>query len=408
MSTKWPKSDEQERLGVYITGRMIATSGQIFREQSTNDVGIDAHVELVDEKSRDATGQLVALQIKGGPSYFYETTKDGVIFRGDLAHLDYWLNHSLPVFLVLVDTANQKAFWQEISLTVVERLEKGWKITVPFANDLAANFVAAARVQVGLDANAFSYTRLTLQDTSNIVFNTKRYASKLLMRPPVTRLRAEAVIRRATADMRRERYNLEGFKKHFGDRGADVVSLYVAGDPHDAENSNWYCRTLWVSNGLAAEAHPAKLGGIDLGDGLEVVWNADYAKSSQFYHGLHMDKQDFLTAVKEFTVNVSALVHEAFGEGLQVVRAPEDLQRHAAVMGELFIKSNDIGLPPYECKDVSERFGDIMALADNAFIYAIKALAEPADAGWSYLLETTLGNYHKNLDRLGYELEKVR
>jgi hypothetical protein len=66
------------------------------------------------------------------------------------------------------------------------------------------------------------------------------------------------------------------------------------------------------------------------------------------------------------------------------------------------------GLPPYECKDVSNKFGDIMAIADNAFIYAVNTLTEPQNGGWPYLLGAILRDYHRNLGHLGYELEKIR
>lgn len=92
-----------------IADLLISKLGHIFREQAANDVGIDAHVELVDEKTREATGQLVGLQIKSGPSFFKETTDNGIVFRGSLEHLDYWQNHCLPIFLVVVDTERQKA-----------------------------------------------------------------------------------------------------------------------------------------------------------------------------------------------------------------------------------------------------------------------------------------------------------
>lgn len=406
MTTTWKPSDAQGQQGIAIARLTILKLGHIFREQETNDVGIDAHVELVDQLNAAATGQLIALQIKAGPSFFKEKTDNAVIFRGDQNHLNYWLNHSLPVFLVLVDTGEEKAFWQEISLETVESLEKGWKVAVPFINELATNFVTAARERVGLNVTASSYTRLTLQDTSNAY--AKRYSSKILMRPPLTRMRAEAVIRRATADIRKERYNLDGFKKLFGDRDADVVSLYVAGEPHDAEVSNWYCRTMWVSKDLVAEVRPGKLGGIDFEDGLEVVWNTDYSKSSQFYNGLQIDKQAFLTAAKDFTSRTEVLMAEAFDESTQITCSPKRLVTIAASMREVYATSNDIGLPPYECKGASDRFGDVMALADNAFIYATKAQAEPENGGWPYLLKTTLGEYRKNLSRLAYELEKAR
>jgi hypothetical protein len=406
MTTKWNPSDDQERLGVFLAGQKVSSLGHIFREQTTNDVGIDAHVEVVDQSTRCVSGQLLALQIKAGPSYFKEENTDGFVFRGDLNHLDYWLSHSLPVFLLLVDTATQKIYWQDITESNTERLNKGWKVTVPRINLLDTNFETKARERVGLDANAFSYTRLALQDTSNA--DAKRYCAKILMRAPITRLRAEAVARKATSDIRKERYNLDSFKKIFGDRDADVVSLFVAGDLQDVENANWYCRTLWVSNSLASDKRPSPIGGDDLGDGLEVVWKNEYANDADFYRSLQIDKQEYLTKVRSFTANTEALLEKTFGRGTTIICPPPAFSQYAVLMREVYIESNDIGLPPYECRDVAQQFEDVMALADNAFIYAKNVLNEPANLGWPVQLETELKSWYRSVGRLQYELEKIK
>ena len=52
----------------------------LFRRQLESDFGIDAQVEVVDEEGKP-TGQLVALQIKSGPSYF-KKRGDDYVFRG--------------------------------------------------------------------------------------------------------------------------------------------------------------------------------------------------------------------------------------------------------------------------------------------------------------------------------------
>jgi hypothetical protein len=408
MTTKYNPSDAQERQGVAIAELLISKSGHIFREQEANDVGIDAHIELVDVKTHGATGQLIALQIKSGSSFFQEFNDDAVTFRGKLQHLDYWLNHSLPVFLVLVDTEKQKAYWQEISRATIERLEKGWKVAVPFIQKLETNFVSAAQKCVGLEPNAFSYTRLSLEDTSNP--NAKRYSAKILMRPPITRLRAEAVIRQATAEIRKETYQRSSFfEELFHNRDADVVSLYVAGDLNDPENSNWYCRTVWVSKNIPKELRPASIGGVDFGDGLEIVWGANYAKEAQFYNSLQIGKSEFVTEALKFVANAKELIEQTFSDhDSQIVCTPKLMAQHAILMSKLFIESNNIGLPPYECKDVAQRFQDVMAIADNAFIYGLKMNDEPQNKGWVFLLETTLKDYRKNLNYFQYELEKTR
>jgi hypothetical protein len=404
----WNQSDALGRQGVAFVELTVSRLGHQFREQPKNDVGIDAHVELVDSAARKATGQLVALQIKAGPSFFNERSESDVTYRGDQKHLDYWLNHSLPVFLVLVDAEQQKAYWKEINDTTVERLSKGWKVAVPFSNELPTNFINAARHRVGIDPAAARYTRLKLDDSSNGM--TKRYRAQVLVRHPVTRLRLEAVVRRATEETKMERFQrTPALEERFRDRDAEVVGLSVAADPADAVNANWLCRTQWVSPTLEAERRPLPIGGESLGDGIEVIWNRNYGETDQFLKSLEVDKQSFLVNVQRLLAATEQLVALTFsGSGGLVVNKPTALE-HAAAMRQLYLNSNNVGRAPYECRDVADRFGDVMALADNAFMKCDQlngdAKLETASA---VVLENELREYRLNVDRLRYEIEKVK
>lgn len=66
--------------------------GWLFREQSTEDFGIDAHMEVVDGEI--VTGKLLALQIKSGESFFQERGPGGWWFRPTDNHVRHWTNHS--------------------------------------------------------------------------------------------------------------------------------------------------------------------------------------------------------------------------------------------------------------------------------------------------------------------------
>lgn len=127
----YDESSEMGDLGVNIvSGRIIKEFSWIFREQAKNDLGIDAHIQLTDE-DRKSSGRIIAAQIKTGPSFFQEPTDEGFIFRGDKKHLRYWLNHSLPVIVVLCDPATEICYWVEVTRVNATELEKGWKIVVP-------------------------------------------------------------------------------------------------------------------------------------------------------------------------------------------------------------------------------------------------------------------------------------
>lgn len=111
----------------------------IFRKNhQETDFGIDAYIDLITDKGH-VTGKSIALQIKTGDSYFKEQNERGWIFRGELKHLNYYLNHDIPVIIVLVDDQNKSAYWCLCDPSETERTGENWKITVPFNQKLDAS-----------------------------------------------------------------------------------------------------------------------------------------------------------------------------------------------------------------------------------------------------------------------------
>lgn len=109
--------------------------GWLFRDQPTEDYGIDAHAEIVD--GEDVRGRLLALQIKGGKSWFSEPGPGGWWFRPDVAHVRYWTNHSLPVVVVLYHPETNQCHWQLVNReTLIETSTGRWKLLVPDTNFL--------------------------------------------------------------------------------------------------------------------------------------------------------------------------------------------------------------------------------------------------------------------------------
>lgn len=121
-----------EGIGVAATAKIINQMGLIFREQPTDDYGIDAQIETIENNY--ATGKLIAVQIKSGSSYFNERTGDSVIYRGERKHYDYWLNHSLPVIIVLYNPDNDTCYWNVVNSKTATITGKNWKIEIPFTN----------------------------------------------------------------------------------------------------------------------------------------------------------------------------------------------------------------------------------------------------------------------------------
>ncbi len=88
-------------VGVGLVKTIISGMGHIFRELPTQDHGIDGEIELIDGDK--ATGRLVAVQIKTGQSYLKNDQGGKFVQSIRARHYEYWVDHSLPVILVLCD-----------------------------------------------------------------------------------------------------------------------------------------------------------------------------------------------------------------------------------------------------------------------------------------------------------------
>lgn len=137
MSKKVKHSAKQDRKGVAAVQQIITSDLEwIFREQPTDDYGIDAQIEVVEDD--EATGELLAAQIKTGPSYFKKETDEGWWHPLDKDDLSYWLEHALPVVVIICDPVTKSAYWQAVNgHTVVTGKRGGKKLLIPRAQKLS-------------------------------------------------------------------------------------------------------------------------------------------------------------------------------------------------------------------------------------------------------------------------------
>jgi hypothetical protein len=138
-----PRRDDRhqvDREGVTAASHAVVFKLKwIFREQSVEDYGIDAHLEVVADDEA-VTGRLIGAQAKSGESWFSEPAEGGWVFReSHRRHLNYWLGHSLPVVVILYHPARDVSYWQVVNETTAHRTDKGFKIMVPEANILDAS-----------------------------------------------------------------------------------------------------------------------------------------------------------------------------------------------------------------------------------------------------------------------------
>ena len=124
-----PLTEQTAQQGEDLAQWQFSKLGFTVRPQNNRDYGLDHHAELIEDGQ--ASGRLLALQVKAGDSYFDERDGTDIIFRTDSDHIDYWLNHSLPVAVCLCDLAEAEVYWQIVSPETVISTGKGFKIKVP-------------------------------------------------------------------------------------------------------------------------------------------------------------------------------------------------------------------------------------------------------------------------------------
>lgn len=80
------------------------------------------------------------LKLSAVKVFFKESTDFGYIFRAHDRHIQYWLNHSLPVIVAICDPDNLECWWVEVTIENVARTRKSWKITIPYGQRLHEDY----------------------------------------------------------------------------------------------------------------------------------------------------------------------------------------------------------------------------------------------------------------------------
>jgi hypothetical protein len=150
----------KNRLAVAETEKQVLLIGWFFRPQDVSDQGIDAHVEKVDlvqvaeRVDEVGTGRLIALQIKGGASYFADPSPNGWWFSFSGRKAKLWLEHALPVVVVLVDIENDVIYWQRISSRTIQSTGKNFKVEVPRSQTVTSANDEWTHIASGLELQA--------------------------------------------------------------------------------------------------------------------------------------------------------------------------------------------------------------------------------------------------------------
>lgn len=410
---KVSKTSKTDRAGIYSVANEFENSGYIFREQPICDYGIDAQIELIEEEN--VTGNLVALQIKSGVSWFKEQDDVGFVYRGNRSHLNYWLEHSLPVLLVLHNPETKQSYWQAITVSNVSITEKAWKISIPKYQKINPGMDIDLRRLVKKLPVYNASTIGSISDSSHAM--AKRYSAKIILNREHTQAEIIELVKVTTIEIKNCGYyrnDLTGL--HWMDKPADVVWLFIYPTTEDEKNNNFLCCTEWFSRELSKDHLPMSNDGEEITDELKINWNDQYLTYSQFNSKQITTKEIFLSAITKIINSITPYIHatqDVLTNYDSNVISHETLENHCLnsyeKVSNICDSANKLGLSPYECKDISDKFQTMICYAHNVYLFhsGIGKSKDFPENQKLYNIKSQIGYYIESLPDFEFELKKV-
>lgn len=400
-------------LGVHLAGAAFIEAGFAFRPQTVFDFGIDALAEWVDRER--ATGQLLAIQIKAGPSYLREVDGDGLVFRTDRRHVAYWLNHPLPVILCLVDIDSRVVYWQSVLEETVHSTGEGFKVVVPRGQQVSDQQVESLLTYATPVVPSTRYTVFGPEDISH--GSAKRYSFKVLLNRTASRAEVATILRQVTNEGARRSYNRSDIAaKRWGDSDASVVWVYAYPSMSDMKANNHYASSLWIADDLDAKDRPGPLEGEEFGDGLVIKWSGYYDLRAKMASGGLLRKEDYLTAVDEIIATLST-AHDNLSRRLEDLGPSIASDRNFveasaadfAAISEAESAFHTLGLAPIECDDLDLVLsGYVGDLGNVVLFYSAQSFLERSASQRLILARTSLQSAENTRGHLRYERIEAR
>lgn len=110
------KLTDQQLLGEQGTSLIslaVSKMGYVWRPTSQHDTGIDGEIEIRDAASGVVSGLSLKVQSKA-VSNFEGETDEGFDYRAHQRDVDYWLQHNVPVILVVSRPRTNEIYWRPV------------------------------------------------------------------------------------------------------------------------------------------------------------------------------------------------------------------------------------------------------------------------------------------------------
>ncbi len=333
-----------------------------------------------------------------------------------MKHLSYWVSHSLPVMLVFYNIEENIAYWQIVNKHTITKTAKHWKLHIALTQKIDSSSVDLIK-QFAKKLSALSdYTILSFRDVNHGV--AKRYSANILLNKEYSKPEIVSMVKNITEELKnREYYRNHLIKQHWKGKNAQVVWLYLYLSLDDLDNTSWICQSQWIDKHLDSKFAPSKIEGEYIGNGVILKWKNEYEEISTMFDSFKITKEDFLEKLDNILLPTQDIVEQLIllTEEYNRCKVEENndvnsMKKLEVRLTELCFEADEIALAPSECADLSQQFQNVMAIAHNiALPFSEKGLKtwEKFERNRLIYIYSSIKNYHKELLRLEFELEKV-
>ncbi|MCV6639609.1 DUF4365 domain-containing protein [Candidatus Albibeggiatoa sp. nov. NOAA] len=398
------KVDLIDRIGVHkVALTFLEEFGWIEREQTVSDVGIDMQVEIVENGL--PTGQLFALQIKSGRSFFREESKNSFIYRGKKRHLDYWLSHSLPVLLIIYNPDTGYAYWQNVLPNKIEETSKGWKIEIPYSQKLTINFKEEISKFYN---NPHHYSIMNISDISHGL--TRRVSADILVENTyaTSRVAMRKMIPQINEKLKKSDYHRNAVTSNlYKDKPAEVISIFFYDSVQQINHGLPFCRTVWNAPQCIAKVQSDHYD--EITDNIEIKWDdrnflLDFIVENQTTKGAFLSFSDNAFQTCQIILNKiqSSLIdyekhHDIEALKKSILSWEDQIKAIDEKVGQAF--------PPVDCKELGHIITCSTAMLDNILLTMKKEDFTPSTL---YLLKRFLNEIDTKLPFYEYERNKIK
>lgn len=408
----YKQSNDVERIGAAIATIAFHRIGFAFREQPILDHGVDAHAELI--QSEKATGKLLGVQLKSGRSQFSKESSDGYVFRTNNEHVEYWVNHALPVLICLCDIDSGVVYWQVATRETIVSTGIGSKIVIPRSQTIHQSSYDRLLDLLTPIASPDQYTVFHTSDVSHSA--AKRYAYDIVLNGTLSKAQVAAVVRQVTRSGREGRYHRnQAVEEFWGSTDAHVVTTFIFPTAEDQRRRNYACRSIWIDESLEPRHRPIGFNGEHVGDGIVVDWNTIYLSNAQHVSANTLTKEGYLrTALPTIDALEKALISIDRALGATTSASDDDSVFAAAtetsrkIIDEAYTRICALTFAPFECNEAHQKLHELLATLHNIHIFY-----DPTGTSlWSAkvrILQTAqaIVKAKKLLNHLRYEIGKI-